>query len=362
MPTMQDIADRAGVHRATVSNVLNGRFAARRPDAARRAAVIRRIADELGYRPSHAARATRTGRTGLIGMVRGLDLTRSVHTPMFEAGVDAALHGAGLCLVRDLIDRDDDPDYVPRIVREDTVDGLLINYAFDTPPAIQGLLDRCGLPAVWINQKLPANCVHPDDEAAARWATRHLLDHGHTDVAFVLGTSAEVARTGRAHYSFLDRLAGYRDTMHDAGLAPRLLRVPPVPADRADRPGHVLRCYVELLRGADPRPTAVLCLHDGRVMMHAAAKLGLDVPRELSVVTFDNDAGAGQRVAVDRALVDYEALGRAAVAELLARVAEPAADRAPVAVSFELQRAGTVAGPIRDARAVVPSGSIDHVC
>ncbi|MEM6314836.1 MAG: LacI family DNA-binding transcriptional regulator [Planctomycetota bacterium] len=360
MATMEDIAIRAGVNRATVSNVLNGRFKARRADAARRAANIRKIAEELGYRPNLAARATRTGSTGFVGMIRSPRMDHSVHVPEFESGVDEALHAHGLCLVRDLIDENPTGSpTVPRIVREKAVDGLLVNYAYGTPASVRKVLDRCKIPAVWINRKRDENCVHPDDEGAARLITEHLLSLGHTDIGFVLQSTAEQSdrhRHGR-HYSLIDRLAGYRSVLADAGLQPRVIDYPAI-ADLPDarKPGHVLRSFIELL-GRPDRPTAFICEGNGRDMLHAAAIAGVSVPDDLSVITFDNNASADQRIAVDRVLVRYHAMGNAAVHELLALIEsdahtdtnhkQPTGPRKPVVIPFEFHTTGTTARPRR---------------
>lgn len=345
MPTMQDIAERVGVHRATVSNVLNGKLRAERSDAARRAAKIRRVAAEMGYRPNTAARATRTGRTGFIGMIHSPWPTYSVTDPAFAWGVDEALDVRGLCLVRDTlhVSSPDQPDpRPPRIVRENAVDGLLINYAFGLPASVRGLLEHCCIPAVWINRKRDRNCVRPNDAGAALEATRYLIEQGHRRIDLVRGLVA--APQVEPHYSILDRQAGYEQAMREAGLTPCVVDLPPSPAGYEERLGYLLRCYVQWLRQAD-RPSAVLCHVGGREMCHAAALVGLRVPDELSVMSFDDDAGADERVAVDRVLVRHRAVGRAAVGELCALIDEPNVPRPPVLVPFEFHRTGTVARP-----------------
>jgi LacI family transcriptional regulator len=340
-PTMVDIARRVGVHRVTVSNVLNGKLKSTRSDAAVRAAEIRRVARDMGYRPSAAARTVATGRTGLIGMLRSPEMRYSVHVPQFDIGVDRALHARGLCLVRDLMTPGGP---VPRIVREDTVDGLIVNYAFGTPEPVRELLDRCAIPAVWVNRKRDSNCVRPKDEGAARDATRVLLNLGHTDITFVSIDSEGSSAEQEPHYSGLDRFDGYRQAMQAAGLKPRhaSLRQP-----QLGTPGFVggmLDAYRGFLQRPG-RPTAVLCNVGGRVMRLAACQLGVRVPDELSILTFDSDVAADARVGVDRLLVRYEAMGRATVQELEQLIDEPSARRAPVLLPFEFHRAGTVARP-----------------
>lgn len=340
--TMTDIARRVGVHRMTVSNVLNGRLASKRSDAAERAAEIRRVAEEMGYRRNTAAVATRTGKTGFVGMIRSPLVDHSVHEPAFDSGLDEALHEHGLCLVRDIID--DDATQAPRIVEENAVDGLLINYAFGTPEPVRELLDRCHIPAIWINRKRDFNCVRPHDEGAAYEATRRMLQLGHRRIT-LLNDIYNAPGTAN-HYSHSDRVAGYRRAMNEAGLAIDFRSVPRRPSDTPHRAvrNHTLDNMRALLESPD-RPTAVLCLNNGRVLLHAAALAGLSVPNDLSVITFDNDAGADVHVTIDRVLVRWKAIGVAAVQELLSLIEDPDQLRPPVLIPLEFHSTGTVSSP-----------------
>ncbi|MHB1158509.1 MAG: LacI family DNA-binding transcriptional regulator [Phycisphaerales bacterium] len=344
--TIQDIAKAVGVTHVTVSRAFSGK----NPVSPKTRRRIMEVAHSMGYRPSAAARAVRTGRTGFVGMLRSPSPACSVIEPLFDAGIDEALHGCGLCLVRDIVDdiTENQPHaQPPRIVRENVVDGLLINYAFGTPPPVRDLLDRCRVPAIWINRKRDTNCVRPNDEGAALEATRHLLAHGHTRIAFIPQPRYEESPHSEEHYSVADRQSGYESAMRQAGLTPRIMRLPPIPTDAPLRLGHLLRSCVQLLGWSD-RPSAVLCGFSGggRTMLLAAAHAGLRVPDDLSVMTFDNDAGADERIAVDRVLVRYRAMGQASVNELCALIDQPDVPRSPVVIPFEFHRTGSVARPI----------------
>lgn len=342
---MQDIADRVGVHRVTVSNVLNGKVKGLRADALRRAAEIRRVAAELGFRPSAAARATRTGRTGFIGVVSGATFANSVHLPEFELGMQESAHARGLCLVKDQLDENPDGTVtcLPRVLREDVVDGVLINYAFGTPPTVRQILERCRIPAIWINRKRDRNCVHPADEGAAYEATRHLLRHGHTKVAYLGGRQSHAQQ--EPHYSSADRQAGYAKAMIDAGLQPRVIVEPPRAGPLEVGTGELCRFFTAVLSSFD-RPTAVLCgSGGGRTMLTVAARLGLRVPEDLSVITFDNHAGIDDEITVDRVLVPNRSMGRAAVEELCKLIDNPETPRPPIVLPFEFHITGTVARP-----------------
>ena len=336
--TATDVAREANVTQVTVSRAFSGRGPVAEPTRRR----IMEAAERLGYRPSQAARATRAGRTGLIGMIRGAHRACSVHVPEFDAGLDAALNERGLCLVRDTIP---DADGLPRIVRERVVDGLIVNYVFGTPPAVREMIDRCHIPAVWINRRRDANCVRPDDEAGAYRATQHLLAHGHARVAMIdQERSLEDLAFLEPHYSVADRRAGYERAMRGAGLAPRYDLLPRL------RPHEMLPGYLAVACGTylgqSNRPTAILCGNgQGQTLVAAAWRLGLRVPDDLSVVTINNRARSDDGIAVDRVLVPFGRIGREAVAEVEAVIAQPGRARPPVVIPLDFQRTGSVARP-----------------
>ena len=347
-PTLNDIARVVGVTHMTVSRSFSGK--GRVAEKTRQRVLA--AAAELGYRPNAAAAATRNGRTGYLGMIRSPEHSRSVHAPEFDAGLDEALHERGLCLLRDVIDaplhRGDRDAKAPRIVRENAVDGLLVNYVFGTPPTVRDLIDRCHIPSFWINRKRDANCVHPADEGAAREATRFLLDHGHRDAWFVdRGPEASGSldlTSEEHHYSLADRRVGYARGMRERGLKPRIHSLPPrVPGVYV--PGSLFEECVQLLRRPD-LPTAMLCSDEhGRVVAMAALSLGLRIPEDFSLITFDNRAASGDDFALDRVLAPHFRMGAAAVAELTELIAAPGVPRPPVVLPFEFHRTGTVARP-----------------
>ncbi|BAM03130.1 LacI family DNA-binding transcriptional regulator [Phycisphaera mikurensis] len=349
-PTLHDVARLAGVNEATVSRA----FSRRAPVAAKTRERIFEAARRVGYRPSMAARMTRTGRSGLIGVVRSPVGGHSVDHPSFLLGLGGELHRRGLCPVGDVLSVPGDPDMdpaapapaVPRIIREHLADGFLINYAFGMPEAAERLLSGSGVPAIWINQLREQNCVRPDDRGAAAEATAYLLGRGCRDIAYVAApASSSSAGASRAeHFSRAARERGYRDAMSAAGVPARVEALPPLPPAGAyeRRLGHVLRSHVALLSRRD-RPEAVLCEADGRVMLAAASEAGLRVPGELAVFGIDNDPGGDVRIAMDRLVVPFWAMGRSAVEEVCGLIEEPDRPRPPVVLPFEFHRAGTVA-------------------
>ena len=326
-------------------------FSRSAPVAAKTRERIFEAARSVGYRPSMAARMTRTGRSGLIGVVQSPVAGHSVDNPSFLLGLSGELHRRGLCLVSDVLSVPGDSGAnpaapapkVPRIIREHLAAGFLINYAFGMPEAAERLLGESNVPAIWINQLRERNCVRPDDRGAAAEATAYLLGRGCRDIAYVAAPVSPSA-SGAQHFSRPARERGYRDAMAAAGIPARVEVLPPLPpaGAYAQRLGHVLRSHVALLSRRD-RPEAVLCEADGRVMLAAACEVGLRVPEDLAVFGIDNDPGGDVRIAMDRVVVPFLAMGRAAVEEVCGLIEEPDRPRPPVLLPFEFHRTGTVA-------------------
>lgn len=342
--TVKDIAKRANVSKVTVAAVLSGRFVPKRSDAVRRAKRIRRIAEELGYRPNTAARAISRGRFGAVGLIlSAARLGYSTLPQELVAGLCAALESQGMHLsVATLSDEElTDESVMPRIMREWCMDGLLVNYNKHTPAGMAEVLDRLGAPRLWLNCKLDQDCIHPNDFKAGREATEHLLAQGHRRIAYVrLSTRPEA--TEDAHYSEIDRRDGYVAAMRDAGLPAQVVERDPATSHAPKWPEEA----VHRLLTAEPRPTALVVYgnRDMTQLVLPAARLGLTMPADLSLVVFA-DAPLVAEKPVTTWLVPQEAMGRQAVALLNRKIEQPAVAVEPVAVDFTLCEGQTVAPP-----------------
>ncbi len=342
--TLQDIAKRARVSKVTVSAVLTGRYIPKRSDAVRRAKRIHRIAAELGYRPNTAARAISSGRFGAAGLI--LSAAKRGYSTLPQelvAGLCAALEAQGMHLSVAMLSDEEliDDAVMPRMIREWCMDGLLVNYNKHTPAGMAELLERLGAPVVWLNCKRDRDCVHPDDFNAGRLATQQLIELGHRRIAYVR-FSIRPEMTADAHYSEADRRDGYKAAMREAGLTATV-----VEADPGTKPDKAWRAEVirQLLTG-DQRPTALVAYGnlDLTQIMLPAARLGLKVPEDLSVVVF-SDAPSLAEKPITTWLVPQAAMGREAVALLNRKIEQPAEVLDPQTVAFTLFEGETVAPP-----------------
>ena len=197
-------------------------------------------------------------------------------------GVVAALDGSRYDLVlfnvESPLHRD---EHFATLTRRDRADGLLV-MSLPPPPTSLDRLARAGVPTVLLDTRGPGvPCVVTDDAEGGRLATRHLIDLGHRRIAF-LGDEPDnplgfTSSTAREH--------GYRQTMAAAGVT-----VTPGDVLHGPHVRAVARQLAERLLAGPRRPTAVFAASDTQALgvLEAARGLGLDVPRDVSVVGFDD--------------------------------------------------------------------------
>lgn len=206
---IKDVARRAGVSPATVSRVMNGTATV---GPAKRALVIAAI-EELGYRPNRLASNFRRRQAEMIGVVVS-DIENPHFTQMVRAVEDAAYlrgHRVLLC------NTDEDPakqrDYLGVLAAE-RVAGVILSPTDGRAAEVRELLDH-GISLVAFDRRVSdprADVVVARNAAGARSGAQHLLDCGHTRVGFVGGPSGVQTAD--------ERLAGYRDAIHAAGVEP----------------------------------------------------------------------------------------------------------------------------------------------
>jgi LacI family transcriptional regulator, galactose operon repressor len=269
--TIGDVAAQAGVSIATVSKVINGRYGVAPATLERVQAVI----DELGYESSLVARSLRSRRTNVLGIVVAdiepfsAELLKGAGAAIRERGYELIVYsGSGHGKDHSGWER----RYISRLGGTLT-DGIIL-----VTPTVVDVDD--GTPVVAVDphtgpSSLPS--VHSDNLAGAITATRHLLELGHRRIGFLAGRpDLESAR---------QREQGYCRALSDAGLPvdTNLIRVGDYELEMSQEPARQLLTL-------DDRPTAVFAANDLSAMqtMHVARTLGLAIPRDVSVVGFDN--------------------------------------------------------------------------
>lgn len=280
MVTMKDIATHVGVSVSAVSLVLSGRSAGRvNPTVADR---VRATADEFGYVPNMLARSLKTKQTLTIGLVADRVATVPFSGHML-AGAQEVAWERGFMLM--LIDTDGNEAVQTPAVKsllQRNVEALIVATNFHRTVSVPFVPDA--MPVVLLDGEPDGDAVGridyvvPDEEPGAYAATRLLLEVGHRRIGFC----------NVAAYPFATRMraAGYERALREAGIDPDPALV--VVADDAST-GHAFEPAFRLLDRPD-RPTAVFCFSDQAAMgfYHVARRLGLQIPRDLSIVGFDD--------------------------------------------------------------------------
>lgn len=307
---IQEIATVTGLSKATVSRALRGL-----PSVADSTIdQVRRVADELGYVPSSAAAGLATGRQRAVGVVVPV-IDRWFYVKAL-GGVDAELRRAGHDLVLyNLGGPDGDRDRAfRRSMLRHRVDALvLLSLVLDETERSELQLTRH--PMIVIGGPAPGlRNVGVDDPAVARLAVEHLLGLGHRRIAYV-GGQDEAGMNVAVPYRRRD---GFVETMRGVGCSvPRGWLVD----GRFSFAGGA-EAGAALLGGrADDRPSAVFCASDEMALgvLLAAARLGLHVPEDLSVIGIDGHEH-GAVVGLTTVAQDPEAQGRTAALAVLAEV------------------------------------------
>jgi DNA-binding LacI/PurR family transcriptional regulator len=291
----------------------------------------------------------RDGRFGSIGLLAQAapGWIRAPEEIAWSIGEAVRARGLSLTLGRVSDEALASEGELSRLLDEWSVDSLLVSYNSRIPPAMFDLVRRYNVPTVWLNAKLDADCVYPDDYGAGRALTEHLIRLGHRRIAYptLYGWDAS------EHYSRAERYRGYADAMRAAGLDEWLLRAPPGIPER-DRYAHVMK----QLDSAD-RPTAVITyLNDSAVLWSLVARqMGLSVPGELSVASFHQISGlAGLGVNLTTMIYPAEEVGRTAVNEVLSKLERPGEPRPPKVIPFTYNPGETTGPPRSSTRRTKP--------
>ncbi len=303
--TQAQLAKELGVSQMTVSLALKGD--AKRVSDEMRERVMKK-ARELGYQPHSAARAMKRGSFDCVAYVSSAEGNSFGGQGPIQGAMRVLLpQGMNLMLTELSEAKLQSEGYVPRILQELSVDGLLINYIAKVSKKMQALIAGNRIPAIWLNTKLDENCVYADWEGGAEYIVRHLAANGHRRIAF--GTMME-----NPTFSVGERFAGYMKAMTELGLEP--LHAP------SNDCFHEWRR--ELIRSDNP-PTAVLAFAvETRWAFAEAREAGLRVPDDISIISFDTLAvETDDRCRVSAMHVSMTELGEVATEMLQERIKNP---------------------------------------
>jgi LacI family transcriptional regulator len=321
--TIRDVARAAGVSNATVSQVLSGS----RPVADETRLRVEQVIAELGYRPNTFARALKTLRSQLVGVVLP-DLTNPFYPILVRGAQDElGLNGYHAVIVNTDAERSQELELVAELV-DRQVDGLVLT-TFTLSDADYAGIAAKGVPFVVIGQTKSFDHVVTSDYAAAFEMTSYLLDKGYGTVAHLAGPTGGGGPGAR-------RLGGYRAAMRGRGLSGAA--APVVHGEFTVAGGN--KAMLKLLESS-VRPRAVFCANDLMAFgaIEAAATAGLRVPEDLAVAGFDDiDAASLVRPSLTTVENSARELGAKAVGLLLDRMRGADGPPVEVQVGFSLKK------------------------
>lgn len=276
--TIKDVARVADVSLKTVSRVINNEPTVR--ETTRR--KVRAIINELNYQPDVSARSLRGSTSYAVGLVYDnpnpyyvVDIQNGVLQACREMGYSLQIHPCNTAsedIVEELCD----------LVRQSRLAGLVLAPPISEDMAITDALSERGIHFVRIisaakQPQSDAPGVYVNDRAAANSITRHLIDKGHRDIAFLAGEEA--------HNSTVERREGYKAALAAHGLPVQdTLTVPGVYSF-----GSGFERTVRLMQRAN-RPTAIFGCNDeiAAGALAAVKANGMRVPDDVAIAGFEN--------------------------------------------------------------------------
>jgi LacI family transcriptional regulator len=325
-PTIRDVAAAAQVSTATVSKYVNGaqRFSPK-VEAALQSAIT-----TLGYKSNPLAASMITGRTNTIGL-SVLDITNP-HFSSILKGANRVANNHGYSVL--LVDTEETPSRERRTLEDLSlrVDGMIVFSRMREHE--MGWMTAIDKPLVFFGSlnELPLPTVASDDHGGAFMLTQHLRMLGHKRIAY-LGFS----KSRRDE----ERLGGIRECLDAAGLELAIYDAEAASLSEGER------LCSSIVLGAG-RPDALICYNDLMALgfMKQAESLGVVVPRDISVVGFDNiPYGKYTTPALTTVDLQSERMGATAMEKLLAVIrGEPVEKLTRIAPQLIL-RSSTLARP-----------------
>ena len=278
--TIEDVARAVGVSAMTVSRVINGK---RNVRESTRDAVLKVIA-ELNYSPNTAARTLAAGEATHIGLLYANPSAAYLSQFLVGALEGARKMGAHLVLEACESESASEQAETARRFLQSGLDGVILPPPLSESMAVHAEVSAATMPMVTVAMGLPHEeslNVRIDDFAAAKEMTAYLIELGHRRIGFVRGHPNMTAST--------ERFRGFVAALEEHGIDPD-----DAPVEQGYFTYRSGLTAAERLVARDPRPTAIFASNDdmAAAVVNIAHRAGLDVPRDLSVVGFDDTAPA----------------------------------------------------------------------
>ncbi|MEC0090006.1 LacI family DNA-binding transcriptional regulator [Paenibacillus macquariensis] len=274
--TIEDVAQKAGVSKSTVSQFLNKRYNYMSEATKKR---IEDVIEELNYQPNALARSLKNNRTHMIGViVANIDYTISIQC---IRAIESELQTHGIQVI--ICNADENPKkeskYIEMLVARQ-VDGLIIFPTGNNAVAYTRLISE-NFPMVFLDRLVEQVTTHSlllDNEMAVNIGIQELVHHHHQKIALITLPYETHRITPR-----LERLSGYKKAMEECNLKIRDEYIKSVPKE------DIQTTMEKLLRMQDP-PTAIVAGNDIVLaeMLKYASSHHIRIPDDISVMGIDD--------------------------------------------------------------------------
>jgi len=276
-PTINDVADLAGVSKRTVSRVINRSSLVNEETRVR----VQKVIEQLQFTPNRQARGLAASRSFLIGLVYDVptlfinNVQKGILSVCGDTGYELVVHACH-------IESDNLVDDIKRFVDSARLDGVVVLPPVSEIDGVAEMLNKAHCPFVQLSSDLssePWKQVVTNYRPAITDMTNHLVEHGHRNIGFISGPGGNVSSQKRQE-AFAQALAH-----HDLSLPPNMV------VEGAFTFESGIEAARKLL-ARKQRPTAIFAANDEMAfgVMHVANDMGLKIPDDLSLVGFDGTA------------------------------------------------------------------------
>lgn len=274
MPTIRDVARRAGVAPTTVSRVINNSGYVSQPTRERVEAAVA----DLGYVPNTLARSLRFKKTNTLALVLP-DITNPFWTTLARGVEDAASDRGFNVIFCNTDESEAEQEKYLTILLQKQIDGIVLAPARSTAGPVE-LVQRQGVPVVVVDRQVPSaqvDVVRGDSERGAYLLVGYLVALGHRRISILTGP--------RGVSTAEDRVAGYQKALAEGGLDIDSDQVLYGEFTQASGYGMTQRVLT-----AGLRPTALFAANNFIAIgaLRALHDAGLRVPEDITLVSFDD--------------------------------------------------------------------------
>jgi len=343
-PTIVDVAEKAGVSKATASRALSN-YGRINPETARH---VRAVAESIGYVSNELAKAMRVGKTKTLGLVIIADFTNAFFDRATKAIVDSArAHGYQVLITNTDEDIAAERQAIETLI-EKRVDGMIL---VPSTAAVHDHLEprRLGsTPVVLIDRRLDGlrmTSVTTDDFIGTEEAVKHAVSLGHKRFGFLIATAGvkgmSTDRPAILISSIEERVNGFMNGMVEAGIKPKAQTW----IYCEDNPTISEAAVAKLLDGPKP-PTIIMASNNDMALavLKVAGNRQLVFGRDISLITVDDSQWlAAMSPGITVVARPVEEVGRIAVEKLLAEIEHPGQTTEKIVLPTELIARGSVA-------------------